>query len=386
MPRNSIVSTVFRPTRPAPGTTGRGLFGVIGGTAFAPGDGLTAVVTVRGRLVTARECRERCPRGEVLSRAGPGRLDAEAPPRSRGALVADLGPPHAHVPRRGAPRDSAVQPVRAASDHDDRACAERDAPCLCAAEPTRRAALHGALHRQRTDRPEESEPDPLTGLGRVDADQHDRAEPGRRRELERKAGLAARSHSGGRHVQALHGVPGQPDERGEPRPGRHARGRQHRARDVAPKGLRVPVMDIAIRGVAVYCFLYLLTRVIGRRELSSLEPFDLILLIILGDAVQQGLTQDDYSVTGAMIGVGAIAAMQVSTSFLSFRFRRLRPLLEGEPIIIVEDGKPIEQNLKRERLTAEELMAEARGQQIESLDNIKWAVLETSGKISFIEK
>ena len=145
-------------------------------------------------------------------------------------------------------------------------------------------------------------------------------------------------------------------------------------------------MDLTIRAAVLFCFVYLLTRVIGRRELSSLEPFDLILLIVIGDAIQQGLTQDDYSVTGAMIGVGAIAAMQVSTSFLSFRFRRLRPLLEGEPIIIVEDGKPIEQNLKRERLTAEELMAEARGQQIESLDNIKWAVLETSGKISFIEK
>jgi uncharacterized membrane protein YcaP (DUF421 family) len=145
-------------------------------------------------------------------------------------------------------------------------------------------------------------------------------------------------------------------------------------------------MDIAIRAVVIYCFIYLLTRVIGRRELSSLEPFDLILLIILGDVVQQGLTQDDYSVTGALIAVGAIAVMQVSTSYLSFRFARLRPVLDGEPIIVVEDGKPIEANLNRERLTVEELMAEARGQQIESLDNVKWAVLETSGKVSFIEK
>jgi|SRR5438093_6162336 len=145
-------------------------------------------------------------------------------------------------------------------------------------------------------------------------------------------------------------------------------------------------MDIALRGVVVYCFLYVLTRAIGRRELSSLEPFDLILLIILGDAVQQGLTQDDYSITGAIIGVSAIAAMQVATSYLAFRFRRLRPVLDGEPIIVIEDGKPIRQNLKRERLTLEEIMAEARLQQIDSVDNIQWAVLETSGKISFVEK
>ncbi len=145
-------------------------------------------------------------------------------------------------------------------------------------------------------------------------------------------------------------------------------------------------MDIALRGIVVFGFLYVLTRVIGRRELSSLEPFDLILLVILGDAVQQGLTQDDYSMTGALIAISTIAALQVFTSYLSFRFRRLRPVLDGEPIIVVDDGNLIERNLKRERITQEELMAEARAQQIESLDQIKWAVLETSGKISFIEK
>jgi uncharacterized membrane protein YcaP (DUF421 family) len=145
-------------------------------------------------------------------------------------------------------------------------------------------------------------------------------------------------------------------------------------------------MDIVLRGIAVYAFIYLLTRVVGRRELSTLQPFDLILLIILGDSVQQGLTQDDYSITGAVIAVGTIAVLQVLTSYASFRFPRLRPVLDGEPIVIVEDGKPIQRNLKRERLTLEEVMEEARGQQIQSVDKIKWAVLETSGNISFIEK
>ena len=144
-------------------------------------------------------------------------------------------------------------------------------------------------------------------------------------------------------------------------------------------------MDIVFRGIAIYAFIYLLTRIVGRRELSTLQPFDLILLIILGDSVQQGLTQDDYSVTGAIIAVGTIAALQVATSYVSFRFPRLRPVLDGEPIIVVQDGKPIERNMKRERLTLEEVMEEARGQQIESVDQIKWAVLETSGSISFIK-
>jgi uncharacterized membrane protein YcaP (DUF421 family) len=145
-------------------------------------------------------------------------------------------------------------------------------------------------------------------------------------------------------------------------------------------------MDIALRAIFLFFFVYLLTRVIGRRELSSLEPFDLILLIVLGDAIQQGLTQDDYSVTGAMIVVGTLAGMQVLVSYLSFRLPPLRPMLDGEPIVVVEDGRPIERNLNRERLTVEEIMEEARQQQIASLDEIQWAVLETSGTISFIKK
>jgi uncharacterized membrane protein YcaP (DUF421 family) len=145
-------------------------------------------------------------------------------------------------------------------------------------------------------------------------------------------------------------------------------------------------MDLAIRAAFLFCFVYLLTRIIGRRELSSLEPFDLILLIVIGDAIQQGLTQDDYSVTGAMIVVGTFAMLQVLVSFVSYRFPRLRPALDGEPIIVVQDGKPIERNMKRERLTLEEVLVQARGQQVASLEQIEWAVLETSGKISIIPK
>jgi uncharacterized membrane protein YcaP (DUF421 family) len=146
-------------------------------------------------------------------------------------------------------------------------------------------------------------------------------------------------------------------------------------------------MDLAIRAVFVYFFIYLLTRIVGRRELSSLGPFDIILLVVIGDAVQQGLTQDDYSLTGAVIVVTLIAALQVFTSYLAFRFDFLRPVLEGGPIVIIQDGKPIERNMRRERLTVEEVMEEARSSaQISSLDDIQFAVVETSGSISFIEK
>src|SRR5204863_4861538 len=148
----------------------------------------------------------------------------------------------------------------------------------------------------------------------------------------------------------------------------------------------VPLVDLVLRAIVLFFFMYVLTRIVGRRELASLEPFDLILLIVLGDAIQQGLTQDDYSVTGAVLVIGTLALLQVFTSYGSFKFPRLRPVLEGEPVIIVENGQPIEKNLRRERLTVEEIAAQARIQQIESLNDVKWAVLETSGQISFIKK
>jgi uncharacterized membrane protein YcaP (DUF421 family) len=145
-------------------------------------------------------------------------------------------------------------------------------------------------------------------------------------------------------------------------------------------------MDLVLRTAVVFAFLLVLTRVIGRRELSSLEPFDLILLIVLGDSVQQGVTQDDYSLTGAFLVVGTFAILQVFVSWVSYRFPRSRPILEGDPIIIIDDGELIERNLKRERLTRDEVAEAARNQQISHISEVRWGVLETSGQISFIKK
>jgi len=145
-------------------------------------------------------------------------------------------------------------------------------------------------------------------------------------------------------------------------------------------------MDIVIRAAVMFFFVYLLTRIIGRRELSSLQPFDLILLVMIGDLVQQGVTQNDFSVTGAFLVGGTIALLTVLVSYASFRFPRLRPVLDGDPVIVLEDGKPIARNLRRNRIALDELAAAARQNQIDSLDDVRWAVLETNGRISFIPK
>jgi uncharacterized membrane protein YcaP (DUF421 family) len=145
-------------------------------------------------------------------------------------------------------------------------------------------------------------------------------------------------------------------------------------------------LDVVIRAAIAFLFIFLITRVVGRRELSTLEPFDLILLVVLGDMVQQGVTQNDTSVTGLLLVVSTLALMTVATSYLSFKVPRLRPVLDGSPIVIVQDGQLLEGNLRHERLTLEDVMVEARGQQVAELADIRWAVLEANGSISVIPK
>jgi uncharacterized membrane protein YcaP (DUF421 family) len=145
-------------------------------------------------------------------------------------------------------------------------------------------------------------------------------------------------------------------------------------------------MDLVFRAIFMYGVIFLLTRVMGRRELSSFQPFDLIVLVVVGDMVQQGVTQNDLSVTGMLVVLITIVLVQIAVSYLSFRVNRLRPLLDGEPIVIVQDGKPIERNMRRERISFDDLAEAARQSQVESLESVKWAVLENSGNISFISK
>ena len=145
-------------------------------------------------------------------------------------------------------------------------------------------------------------------------------------------------------------------------------------------------MDVVLRAVIIYVLVFGFTRALGRRELSSLQPFDLILLIVIGDLIQSGVTQNDLSVTGVIMVLCTIGTLEVLTSYLGFRFRRIRPYLQGEPIVLVENGKLIERNMRRERLTLDDLAEKARLSEIASIDDIRWAVLETNGDISFIKQ
>jgi uncharacterized membrane protein YcaP (DUF421 family) len=145
-------------------------------------------------------------------------------------------------------------------------------------------------------------------------------------------------------------------------------------------------MDIVFRATAAYVFITFVLRIIGRRELSTLGASDIVLLVVMGDLIQSGVTQSDYSVTGVFLAVSTFAMLTVAASLLAFKSRRARTLLEGQPLIVIQDGKPIAENLRAERLDLTELAEEARGNGIDSLEQVKWCVLEPSGKLSFIEK
>ena len=145
-------------------------------------------------------------------------------------------------------------------------------------------------------------------------------------------------------------------------------------------------MDIVFRAALAWVFIVFVLRVMGRRELSSLSASDLILLVVLGDLIQNGVTQSDLSMTGVTIAITTFVLMTIAASYLSFKSARARKLIQGEPLIIVEDGQPIERNMRSELLTLDDVMEQARANEIERLDEVKWAVLEASGTITFIKK
>jgi len=144
-------------------------------------------------------------------------------------------------------------------------------------------------------------------------------------------------------------------------------------------------MDLVLRAIALYVFVLILMRMVGRRELSSLTPVDLVLLVVLGDALQQGLTQDDYSVTGAIIVITTIALLQVLTSYITYLSRRAKKVIDGDPIVILEDGALIERNLRRQRLRPEDVAEEMRLQGIGNFTEVRWGILESNGSFSFVK-
>lgn len=145
-------------------------------------------------------------------------------------------------------------------------------------------------------------------------------------------------------------------------------------------------MDIVLRATVIFIALYVLVRLMGKRQLGQMTPFELIVLIVIGDLIQQGVTQNDFSLTGAIIAISTIAFLAVAMSWATYLWPRAERLFDGEPRVIVRGGELLTANLRRDRLTRAEVEAEMRLAGIGQIEQVAWAILETQGKISFIQR
>jgi uncharacterized membrane protein YcaP (DUF421 family) len=143
-------------------------------------------------------------------------------------------------------------------------------------------------------------------------------------------------------------------------------------------------MDIIVRAIVIYLFVWLVLRALGKRELTEMTSFELVLLFVIGDLVQQSITQHDTSVTAAILAISTISVLILGQSYATFRWKRSRPVLEGEPVVVINRGVVLTPVLRRERMTTEDLASAARGHGIDDLAHVRVAIIEADGKLSFV--
>lgn len=143
-------------------------------------------------------------------------------------------------------------------------------------------------------------------------------------------------------------------------------------------------MDIILRATVMFFIMYLLLRLMGKRELSQVTPFELVSLIVMGDLVQQGITHNDLSMTGATLAIATIAFWALALSWISYLSPRAERVLEGVPRVLIKNGAPIDANMRYDRITRAELEIEMRLAGISRIADVAWGILEPNGKISFI--
>jgi uncharacterized membrane protein YcaP (DUF421 family) len=146
-------------------------------------------------------------------------------------------------------------------------------------------------------------------------------------------------------------------------------------------------MDSVLRAAAIYVVLLVLFRVAGRRTLSEMTSFDFVLLLVIGEATQQALLGEDFSLINAVLVIITLIMLDVLISWVTQRSRIVGKLVEGVPMVIVADGKPLHDRMRKARIELADVLEAARHTQgLERVDQIKYAVVETSGGITIIPK
>lgn len=150
-------------------------------------------------------------------------------------------------------------------------------------------------------------------------------------------------------------------------------------------GLSVPVAELVIRGTAMYWFLFLIFRVVVRRDIGAVGLADVLIIVIVADAAQNAMSGEYQTITDGMILVVTLIGWNVVFDFLSYRFKMFRRFAEPKPILLIQNGKMLKRNMRRELISDEEMWAKLREHSVESLEQVKKAYIESDGQISIVK-
>lgn len=143
-------------------------------------------------------------------------------------------------------------------------------------------------------------------------------------------------------------------------------------------------METVLRVVIIYLFVLVALRVLGKREFGELSPVELVMLMLIPDIVAPSITGEDFSLTTGIVAVSTVMLLVLVTSLLVHMNRRLEFVVHAKPTVLVHEGTVYSETLNRERVSAEEVLAAARENGVESLSEVKWAILQTDGRIAIV--
>lgn len=147
-----------------------------------------------------------------------------------------------------------------------------------------------------------------------------------------------------------------------------------------------PEIEIFIRSASIFVFVMFVMRMWGKKHLSELNPFDLVIMLIMSESLQNALVDDDKSVVGGFISMGTLVLLNVLLNKLTFKSRPAEKLIDGTPKILIKGGKIDEQMLKHEGMTMQELHSALRQQGVMEPGEVEWGIIEPNGKFSVIKK
>ena len=150
--------------------------------------------------------------------------------------------------------------------------------------------------------------------------------------------------------------------------------------------MSVPWWELVVRAVAVYVFLLTLLRITGKRQVGQLAPFDLVLLLVLSNAVQNSMNAGDNSLVGGLISAATLVLLNLLVAYTTFKFRSIENLIDGQPQVLINDGLLNDAVMTKARLSCQELEAALRQGGCEKIEEVRVAILENNGAISVIPR